>query len=213
MDDAVFKLDLSLKAEGPDAAVVLCQGRAVCHADDQVGIGGKHGLVRVNKAVEQPVGIGVAPRQTANVIGHGVGVGAIIRNAPAQLHTPVDVQQAAPARLLRKGRVHVPAVIRRQGIGAVLVGDGEVGIGQTAGGESVHIKLRALIRLCGKDLGHMGRTVLLQGHIGSQPLHLVGRPRRDGAQPHGQQQGRETFAQPVHPFMLGMSALSSRASR
>ena len=213
MDDAILKLNLPLKAEGPDAAVVLGQGRAVGHADGQVGVGGEHSLVRVDEAIEQPVGVGIAPHQALDIIGHRVGVGAVVGDAPAQLHAPVDVQQAALARLLLKGRIDVPAVRFLCGVGAVLVGYGEVGIGQPAGRQSVHIKLRALIRLCGKDLGHMGRTVPLQGHIGSQPLHLVGRPRRDGAQPHGQQQGRETFAQPVHPFMLGMSALSSRASR
>ena len=213
MDDAILKLNLPLKAEGPDAAVVLGQGRAVGHADGQVGVGGEHSLVRVDEAIEQPVGVGIAPHQALDIIGHRVGVGAVVGDAPAQLHAPVDVQQAALARLLLKGRIDVPAVRFLCGVGAVLVGYGEVGIGQPAGGEPVHVKLRALVRLCGEDLSHVGQAVLLQGHVGGQSLHLVGRPRRDGAQPRRQQQGREKSGQGLHHFILGMSALSSRASR
>ena len=186
-DHAVLKLDLSVKAKGPNVAGLVRQGRTVLHADGDAGRCGENGLVRVDEAVVEAVGVGIGPREAANVVGHRIVVSAVFRDAPAQLHAAVDLQKAALPRLFVKGGVDIPLAIRQNGVGAVFVGNGEPGIRETAAVHAIHIEFRALRRVGGKYLGHMGRAVRPEGYVGSQCLHPVRRQSGRGAERRRQQ--------------------------
>ena len=141
-DGVVHKLDLALVAKGPDVAVRIGEGRAVGLGQGQLHVGGERPHL-VDEAVVEAVGVVIGPHQAVEGVAQGVGVGAVLADAPAQLHALPGLHHAALAGLLGKVGAHVPAGQRL--IGPPLVGDGEVRDGQVAVVPAGEIKLGALV--------------------------------------------------------------------
>ena len=157
-DDAVLKLYLPVKAEGPNVTDLVRQRRAVLVADGQRHIGGEKAHP-VHKTVVEAVCVRVASHQIVEHIFNGIAVFPVFADAPAQLHALAGLHHAALAGLLGKVGAHVPA---GQGlIGPLLVGDGEVRDGQVAVVPAGEIKLGTLVGGGRPGLGDVGRAVVL----------------------------------------------------
>ena len=81
-DNAVLKLDLPVKAKGPDVTDLVRQRRAVLVADGQRHISGEK-VHLVHKAVVEAVCVGVVSHQIMEHIFNGIAVIPVFADAPA----------------------------------------------------------------------------------------------------------------------------------